>query len=248
MKRSNNPFTGALYVLRGMQLIKRPGLRRFIVLPLAINIALFISLGVLSFSFLNDYIGRAMEAVPEWLQWIELLVYFALAAGFIMLVFFSFTLLANLVSSPFNGPLAEAVEKITVTTSSETPELPWHESFKTLPGVLKEEFIKLRYSLLWTIPFVALLFIPGVNFIGSALWLCFSAWMLALQYMDYPFSNHDSRFDNSRKELRKRIGLTMGFGFAVLLVTMIPLLNLIIVPSAVAGASLMYVEQFSEES
>lgn len=36
-----NPFIGMLYVRRGFQLIRRPGLRRFVLIPLLVNALLF---------------------------------------------------------------------------------------------------------------------------------------------------------------------------------------------------------------
>ncbi|MEZ5582290.1 MAG: hypothetical protein R3F37_05475 [Candidatus Competibacteraceae bacterium] len=43
-------------------------------------------------------------------------------------------------------------------------------------------------------PLLVLFVIPGVNVIAPLLWLVFGAWMLALQYADYPMGNHGLRF------------------------------------------------------
>ena len=51
-----------------------------------------------------------MRALPDWLDWLAfVLVPLAVLAG-LTVMFFSFTLLANFIASPFNGLLAEAVE------------------------------------------------------------------------------------------------------------------------------------------
>ncbi len=42
---SNNPFTGAGYVLQGLQLIFSPGLKRYLIVPVTINILVFSLVG-----------------------------------------------------------------------------------------------------------------------------------------------------------------------------------------------------------
>ncbi|MCP5459961.1 MAG: EI24 domain-containing protein, partial [Gammaproteobacteria bacterium] len=79
------------------------------------------------------------------------------------------------------------------------------------------------------------------------LWLAFSIWMLALQYADYPMSNHGLRFREQRRLLSQRRMLALGFGSAVLLMTLVPILNFLVMPAAVIGATLMWVEQFPQQ-
>ena len=43
--KDNNPLTGAAYLLRGLQLLFKPGIRRYVVAPLLINTSLF-ALGI----------------------------------------------------------------------------------------------------------------------------------------------------------------------------------------------------------
>ena len=75
------------------------------------------------------------------------------------------------------------------------------------------------------------------------MWLLFSAWMLALEYLDYPLSNHGRLFPHYRGALRQRRWLALGFGGAVLLLTLVPLLNFIVMPAAVAGATALAVKE-----
>ena len=74
------------------------------------------------------------------------------------------------------------------------------------------------------------------------LWFLFSAWMLAIQYCDYPFDNHKVPFKEMRTALRTQKVANMQFGALTSLFTMIPVLNLFIMPVAVCGATAMWVD------
>lgn len=242
----NNPITGALYLLRGMRMILQPGLRRFVLMPLAINIAIFGVLGYFAFGWLSEWTDQLVAGFPEWLQWIEWLFTVLILLALALLTLFSFTLLANLVSAPFNGPLAEAVER-RLRGQAKLPDTPWHQSLAELPTTLRDEWHKLSYSLLRSLPFLLLFLIPGINLLASMAWLVFGAWLLALQYAEYPMSNHRLNFQQQRRQLGQRRLLVLGFGAAVMLGTLVPVLNLLIIPSAVAGATLLYLEAYAME-
>lgn len=63
--------------------------------------------------------------------------------------------------------------------------------------------------------------------------------MLAIQYCDYPFDNHKVPFKTMRAALRTQKVANMQFGALTSLFTMIPVLNLFIMPVAVCGATAM---------
>ena len=56
--------------------------------------------------------------------------------------------------------------------------------------------------------------------------------------------NHGLRADEQKLCLRKKRLMSLGFGGAVSVATMIPVLNFLVMPAAVAGATAMWVEQF----
>ncbi|MDK9760332.1 sulfate transporter CysZ, partial [Vibrio sp. D173a] len=95
-----------------------------------------------------------------------------------------------------------------------------------------------------TIGLFLLLLIPALGqTVAPFLWFIFTAWMLAIQYADYPFDNHKISFDDMRHSLKQKQGKTYGFGALVSVFTTIPILNLIVVPVAVCGATAMWVEE-----
>jgi len=242
----NNPFSGASYFLRGASMLRQPGIRQFVVVPLLINISLFISLTYFVFGYASEALDTMIASFPQWLQWLDWLIYLILSAAMIVFTYFTFTIIANFVSAPFNSYLSEAV--LRKTSGREPLETNWADMLTSIGPALKEEVVKFTYTITRSIPFLILLLIPGVNFIASVVWLFFSAWMLALQYTDYPFANNQIMFREQREKLKERRWLGLGFGGAVMLGTMIPVINLFVVPSAVVGASLLFAENYPQQN
>ena len=76
------------------------------------------------------------------------------------------------------------------------------------------------------------------GFLPGFLWLLFGAWSLSLEYMAYPLESQGIRFPQQRELAGARRMETLGFGIAVLLGLSIPVLNILIPPAAVVGATL----------
>ena len=153
---------------------------------------------------------------------------------------FGFTLLANLVGAPFNSYLAAAVEKH--LTGQPIPDSGKSIGQDIVEGVLGE-LKKILYYLMWAIPLFIISFIPGINLLSPLLWALFGAWMLSLEYTDYPLGNHGLTFPTIRQKIREQRMLSLGYGGAVMLATLIPLFNFLVMPVAVAGATALRVEQ-----
>jgi len=238
-----NPFTGAGYFLRGLKLILQPGLRRFVAIPLSINLALFGGLLWFGASQFGDLLDHLMATLPDWLQWAEWLFWVLFGLSAALILFYAFSLLANIVAAPFNALLAEAVE-IRLTGDGAGEGADWRKMLAELVPTLIDELRKLLYLAGWSIPFLILFFVPGLNILAPFLWLAFTAWMLVLEYLDYPMGNHGLRSDEQKGYLRTKRLMVMGFGTTVTLATMTPVLNFLVMPAAVAGATAMWVEQF----
>lgn len=231
---------GVKYFLSGFEAIQQPGIRRYAVMPILVNIILF-SLGIY---VLGDQFSSLMESyLPDSEGYWVILVYILwVVFGLLILImlFFSFTLLANLIGSPFNGPLAAAVER----------QLDEHIDQGSNSSIIGEvakaignELRKWLYYLFWAIPLLIISFIPVINFASPFLWFIFGAWILAIEYLDYPMGNHNYSFTAIKSTLRQQRMLALGFGTAVMCFTLIPIINLVVMPAAVAGASKLWVRE-----
>lgn len=238
----SNPLTGAAYFIRGLSLIQRTGVKRFVIIPLLINTLLFTALLWLLAGYFGEIIDWLLPELPDWLAWLSYLIWilFAFSAGLIL--FFGFSILANLVGAPFNGFLSAAVEKS--LTGHNPADNTGRSLTQEISFAMLSEVRKLLYFLVWAIPLLVISFIPAVNLIAPVLWALFSAWMMAIEYGDYPLGNHGMGFVDIRNKLGEKKMLSLGFGGAAMLGTMIPLFNFLVMPVAVAGATAMRVEQF----
>ena len=235
---ANNPVSGAIYFVRGIRLIFAPGVRAYVVVPLLVNVLLFsaiIYFGAGQFRELLDWL------LPDWLDWLAylLLPLFFLIA--VIIVFFTFSLVGNLVAAPFNGLLAEAVE--CHITGAPPPAAGWKKMMADLGRTMVSELRKLVYIVLWGVPVLLLFAIPGLNLAAPVIWMLFGAWMLAISYLDYPMGNHGLTFPEQRRQLGQRRYLALGFGGAAMFALAIPLVNFLVIPAAVAGATILWVER-----
>jgi CysZ protein len=93
------------------------------------------------------------------------------------------------------------------------------------------------------VPLLVLFLIPLVQIGAPFLWVAFGAWMMAIEYLEYPMGNHGRTFPEVRSALHAHRGLALGFGAAVLFLTLIPVVNFIAMPVAVAGGTKLWVER-----
>ncbi len=239
-----NLLTGTLYLARGLKLVLRPGIRRYVIMPLAINMAVFTLLIGAGAAWFSSFVTSLQPALPGWLDWLIWPLWIAFILAILLVLFFTFSLLANLVAAPFNGLLAEAVER-QLRGKDPLPETSLWQLLLETPAILYSQLLKMGYTVLWAIPLLILFVIPGINIIAPFLWLAFGAWMLALEYLDYPMGNHGLLFPQQRRRAKKRRWLVFGFGAATTWLTMIPVINFLVMPVAVAGATALWVEQFN---
>ncbi len=241
----SNPKSGLDYLLQGLQLLREPGLRRYVAVPLLVSTLCFAGaiygLGYWLDVLLESLLGK----LPDWLDWLRYLLWPVFAAAALLVVFYSFSILTNLVAAPFNSMLAEAVEQHLSGQAIDTGG--WSELLADIiPGLLSE-LRKLLYFALRALPLGVLFLVPGINIAAPVLWALFSAWMLAIEYCDYPMANHRLHFAQQRRLLATRRGLCWGFGGATLLLTLVPIINFLAMPAAVAGATAMWVGEFRDQ-
>lgn len=235
------------YFVLGWHLITRDGLKRFVVMPILLNILLLSLVFWLFMLQINDLTSWMLSFMPDWLSWINYLIT-ALAIFMVLLIYyFIFTTLAGFIAAPFNGLLAEKVELLLTGQAANSDGVI--DFIKDLPRMLKREWQKLWYSLPRMIILFILSFVP---LIGQTcipiLFFLFTAWMLAIQYCDYPFDNHKISFLSMKQQLAQHRMLNLTFGSLVASCTFIPLLNFIIMPVAICGATAMWVDKYRQHN
>jgi len=227
-------FSGLRAPWRGLRQIWQPGLRHYVLVPLAINAALFIA----AMAWLMETLDSTLRGwLPEWLAGL-LYPVFAFALGLLTLLLT--TQLANLLAAPFNNRLALRVETLLGDPPATIPERPlWAEVRFTL----RSEGRRFLHFLGWALALLVLGFVPVLGLLAPFGWLLLGAWLMTLQYLDYPLGLRGHDFPAQRRLLRRHLGFSIGFGFAAQLLHLLPGPNLLAMPACVTAACVAWRHQ-----
>jgi CysZ protein len=237
-----NIARGAGYLTRGARMLNHPSLRAFVIIPLVINILIFGSLVGVGFSYISGLMDSMLTRIPEWLSFIQWILWPLIVLTVGLITGYLFTSVALVIASPFNALLAEKAEELITGRPVNSLEGLGPALLAVPRGVLRE-LVKLMYYTPMAIFVLLLSFIPGV---GAVAWLLLGAWMMSIQFVDYPMDNHQMSFAQVKAAVRSRRLSSMGFGGVVALCTGIPLVNFFVVPAAVVGATLLWCEELDQ--
>ncbi len=238
-----NPLYAARYLLNGFIWIFKKPLGHFVWIPISINLVIY-SFGLI-IGYL--YLGKLIDwLIPQSLQWLSWLLYPLYFVSFMLVGFFSFTIIANLIAAPFYGILAEKTARLIETEPSvnisdnTVNRASWWQ-------FLLGELNRIQYLIRWSIALIIISLIPLVNIIAPVLWAGFAAWGYALEFFAYPLENQGLIFIQQREFIGTIRYSALGFGGLILIGLSIPLVNLFIAPAAVIGATL-YVHAIYSQS
>ncbi|SDW00898.1 sulfate transporter CysZ [Marinobacter mobilis] len=241
---NGNFFHGLGYLGEGFRLIRQPGLRLFVIIPLLINILLFAGMAYFLAMMFSSLVDMAMGWLPDWawLQSLDWLFWLLYGAVILLMLAYGFVIVANLIGAPFYGYLAELTEKH-LTGQEPSVDGGWAQIVRDIPRALWREVQKILYYLPRALGLFIIGLIPVVNLVAAVLWFIFNSWMMALQYVDYPADNNRVSFPELKRQLAQQRLSALGFGLPVALAAMVPLLNLFVVPAAVCGATAYWVRE-----
>jgi len=207
-----------------------PEIRPFVVLPAIVSLVIIATGLGLGFSYVSDLSNYLISGLPSWLEFLQWVLEPLLYLLGLLVGAWGFGLLAAVIGSPFLGDLSMRVEKLAIDP------IPW---WKQLGPTMMRELRKLGYHLPRVILLIVVSIIPVVNAVAPLLWLGFGAWMMAVQFCDYPTENRARAFNETLDVLGANRAGALGFGACVTVVMSIPLLNFIAAPVAVAGGTLL---------
>lgn len=222
-------------LLEGFRWLTKPGLRAYVWIPLAINVLLFGGGTWWLIAYFNTIMNRFLPT-DSWLHYFRWLLWPLLAIMLLIVVFYTFSLIANIIAAPFNAYLSAAVEKMETGVTPDSDRGLLADIWITI----KQECYKTVFFLVRGIPIFIISFIPAINVAAPFLWFAYAAWSAYLQNMDYPLGNHGILFNDQRKLLAGKPLDTFGFGGLATVMLTIPVLNLIAMPVIVIGATLHY--------
>ena len=241
---------GIRYLGRGQRWVFRHGRwLGFGLLPALITLVLYVvALAALAFwaddlarwatPFADDWsspwpgVLRGLFAVLLWLAVLSLSV-------------LTFTAVTLLIGDPFYEKLSERVEEAE-GGCPEGPDLPlWREIWI---AVYDSVYVLLR-ALLWTVPLFLLGFVPVVGqTVVPVVGLGVAGFFLALELASVAMQRRGVAVRERLRLLRGRRALALGFGVPLVLLFLLPLVAVVLMPGAVAGAALLVRDLTGEES
>tara|TARA_R110001606_G_scaffold111327_2_gene237786 strand:+ start:23195 stop:24004 length:810 start_codon:yes stop_codon:yes gene_type:complete len=241
------------YLAQGLTLAKSRGMRAYVVIPMIFNVLVFGALYWLSGHWIGEWIagltaGWQFEGSWSFLNGgIHFLVNAAVILIWILLLglFASvFTLGVQLLAAPFMGFLAEKVD-VQATGRRMPEESILAMTARTFKRELRKTWYWLWRAVLILLVVLVIYFIPVVNVLASAIWFFWSGWLMGMQYIDYAADNRQTPFPVMLERLKTRRWLVLTFGSVVLGLTMLPLVNLFIMPVAVIAGTLIWVHELA---
>ncbi|MFW2388651.1 MAG: EI24 domain-containing protein [Polyangiales bacterium] len=243
---------GISYALRGMRFVyfQHPKLARYWIFPVLITgcalVAVFYGAG----SY-NEDVGAAVWSLfPEswndvsgWvggllsaLRWvIEVIAGILITLLGLVLVL----ILSSVVAAPFNDALSEAVENI--LTGEKAPPFSFSHMLADVARTIRLELGKaLLYLVIVGPMLLASFFIPGVGQVVSLVGFALTAVYLGIDYVDWPAARRDWSVRDRIAFTRRQLPAVAGFGAGVWVLLFIPLVNLLFMPAAVAGGTMLF--------
>lgn len=216
------------------------GFRRFIFIPLLLNLIIFILLSSVALEYVQSLLTGFETHLPHWLTWIRWLLLPLFILIMLIAYGYCFNLITTIIAAPFLGFLAEKIE------AKITGAAPPNESLlQLIPRTFKRELTKLFYflprSLCMVLLILALMLLPGANLVGVIIGGLWGSWCLALQFCDYAADNNRITFIQVRTQLGQQKLNSFAFGGLALFGSMIPVINIVITPLAVAAGTIYWV-------
>lgn len=245
---------GVSYPLRGARFVylQHPGLAKYWVVPILITAVALIGV-IYGVAVYHDDAGSAVWSLfpEEWGRsggwtdklvgilrgFIQVLVAIALVLAGLVLVVVSSTIIA----APFNDMLSEAVEVI--VTEHEAPRFSWLRMLRDVGRTVSLEILKVLVYLVVVGPlFIGSFLLPFVGQIMTIVAFVLTILYLGVDYVDWPAARRDWTIGDRVRFARRCFAAIAGFGTGVWVLLFIPLVNLLFMPAAVAGGTLLFLE------
>lgn len=226
-------------------LLKNTDLWPFAALPVLINVVIFAG-GLWAYiHFFPQILHYFVDDPAVWWQWIVYVLVVLVLIGVAALVsIFGFTVAGCVIAAPFLDTLSEKVEAKEGRTFESAG----------VRGMVADILRGLKFAVLVLVLFavtqlmlVALWLVPGVGGIVYAVLAPLGgAFFFALEFFNLPLNRRRIAPRDQLSFAWRHKTAAVGFGLAVFLTTLVPLLNFLLLPAAAVGATLL-IRQLEDE-
>jgi CysZ protein len=241
-------FRGLAYPIEGLRFIRQHRLWGMAMVPTIVNIALFILLLVATIWLAVPQLekldlwlapgedsggfARGVMSALSWIVWIVAILVVVILDAILLF------LLGQAVAGPFLDLLSEKVESLVL--GGEPPAVSWTRSLRSIVVGLSD--------IVWTVIFFALVNVPlaliGLTAIGSIpaaiASFGFTALLLSQEFVGLSLTRQLVSYPARFKVVWGNRWLSLGFGTTSMLLLAVPVLNLLLLPIAAAGGTLLY--------
>jgi len=242
-------FKGMMYPIEAFGFLKRHSLWGMATASILINILLLGALIGGAFYFLVPYLHSTTAAMMAWagdsafwgyligaLSWVLWIVAFPaiIVANFLVLV-----LVGQAVASPFLDTLSEQVENRVLGTTPEPFGIG--RAIKTVSVAIGDLVWGVFFLVMVNGPLILLGFIPVLGTtVAAVVSFGFSALLLSHEFMGLPLTRQLVSYRERWSHVWRHKWLALGMGSSTMLLLVIPGINLVLLPLAAVGGTLMY--------
>ncbi len=235
-------LTGLMAPVNGARFLsKNKGLIKYLAFPFAINSVIF---SLFLFYVINWLPGVIGSFLPDLDGSLIRIVYYTLIilsyALILMISILCFSILGNIIASPFTDILTEKVEKIVMGTFSEETSFSIKDLMR-IPWTMLEELKRICFT---TFIFIVLLPLNLIPLIGQVLYLSINgatlALFLGLEFFSYSLDRKNYSFKQKLVFVKQKFLVVAGVGISTSILLFIPVINFCVLPLAAVGATLCF--------
>ena len=235
------PVAGATDVLRGIGLfVRTPGVRLLGILPVLLAALLVLVLLGLLVVYLDELADAMTPFADRWDESSRTLVRvgagLALLLGSTAVLVVSFTVITQIIGQPFYERISDRVEH-QLGAPPAGADAPWWQTF---PRASLESALLLALTLACTAPLFVLGLFPVVGqSVVPVLEALVAGFFLAVELLAIPLERRGLHLAGRLRFVWRHRAQTLGFGVTAFLLFLVPLMNLLAMPGAVVGATLL---------
>jgi CysZ protein len=235
------PVAGAADVLRGIGLfLGTPGVRLLGIVPVLLAGLLLLGLLGLLVAYLDELADLLTPFADRWDERSRTLVRvgtgLVVLLGSTALLVVSFAVICQIIGQPFYERISDRIEHRLGAPPPGT-DTPWWRSF---PRASLESALLLAMTLACTAPLFVLGLFPVVGqTVVPVLQALVAGFFLAVELLAIPLERRGLRLGGRLRFVWRHRAQTLGFGITAFLLFLVPLMNVLAMPGAVVGATLL---------
>jgi len=217
---------------------KQPGLLRYLLIPFMINLLVFSVTVYFGLDLFQTMLETYTPGTDVWYG--IMLYYFAWVIALLLtvvVVFFSFTVIGNLIASPFNELLSARTETL-LTGVMDDEKFSLSRFGKESLSAIGIEVKKMTLFVVCMTILFGINFVPGIgSVIYAVLAPIFTLFFLVVEYMAFILMRKQMTFAQQRRYIFSHPVMMFGYGCGVFMMLAIPLVQFFSIPLAVVGAT-----------